>query len=83
MKYTRALAPIPHFLCGARTKQPTHTTTDLPQGTQQARGNSDLGVSGFPGSQTPLQMRGKMGAHSPKKCSHTKSGAQFQGVQKL
>lgn len=50
MKYTRALAPIPHFLHGAKTRQPTHTTTDLPQDTQQARGNSDLGVTTLPGS---------------------------------
>lgn len=50
MKYTRALAPISHFLCGAKTRRPAHTTTDLPQDTQQAWGNSDLGVTTFPGS---------------------------------
>lgn len=51
-KYTRTLAPTPHFLCGAMAGWPAHTATDLPQDPQQALGHPDPRGLNFPDSST-------------------------------
>lgn len=60
-----------------------HTATDLPQDTKPALGPPRPQRSQPFQGQTSLQTQEKLGALAPEKCSHIKSDAQFQGVQRL
>lgn len=60
-----------------------HAVPYLPQDTEQALGPPRPQRSQPFHDQTPLQIQGKLGAHSPEKRSHTKLDTPFQGVQRL